>query len=77
MKLETIFVPSAIYYLKDDVVGDIAGETEESKEERDSSTAKLETLKKALDVLKRLDRGHPTTAATTHGMFKVLKHEQA
>lgn len=57
VKLETIFTPAKIFTISEDVIEDIAGETEESKMERESSTTKLATLKKALEVLKRLDRG--------------------
>lgn len=56
-KLETIFTPAKIFTISEDIIEDIAGETEESKVERESSTTKLATLKKALEVLKRLDRG--------------------
>ncbi|KAK5936896.1 hypothetical protein PMZ80_010834 [Knufia obscura] len=57
-KVESLFSPAAILTLEEDLIEDIAGETEESKLERTSSTQKLGTLKQALDVLKRLDRGN-------------------
>lgn len=57
VKLETIFTPTKIFSMSEDIIEDIAGETEESKVERESSMTKLATLKKALEVLKRLDRG--------------------
>lgn len=53
-----IFNPVTVLALDDDVIEEIAGETEESKMERKSSTAKLESLKSALDALRRLDRGN-------------------
>lgn len=65
VKVQTIFTPATIFTLREDLIHDIAGETEDAIVERASSTAKLATLKKALDVLKRLDRGH------THGKFDL------
>lgn len=62
-KVETLFTPATIFSLSEEMIEDIAGETEDSKLERESSTSKLASLQKALDVLKRLDRGH------THGML--------
>lgn len=56
-KLETIFTHATIFKLSTELVEDIAGETEESKTERDSSATKHTILKKALDILRRLDRG--------------------
>lgn len=55
-KVQTIFAPASIFSLSEDIIQDIAGETEDSVAERDVSTTKLAILKKALDVLKRLDR---------------------
>lgn len=66
VKVQAIFTPNTIFTLQEDMIQDIAGETEDSIVERDSSTTKLATLKKALDVLKRLDRGH------TQGTFENM-----
>lgn len=66
VKVQTVFTPTIIFTLPEDVIEDIAGETEDSKMERKGSTRKLATLKKTLDVLKRLDRGH------THSTLYLL-----
>lgn len=57
-RVPTIFSPATVFELPDDVVEEIAGETDESKMERGSSNAKLATLKSALDALRRLDHGN-------------------
>lgn len=56
IKLESIFAPGSIFGLDESTIEDIAGETEESKVEREQSSNKMTTLKQALDVLERLDR---------------------
>lgn len=46
-----------MFSLRDDLVSEIAGETEESKLERHDAESKLKALKAALEALKKFDRG--------------------
>lgn len=56
IKLESIFAPSSIFGLDESTIENIAGETEESKIEREQSTKKMAALQLALQVLERLDQ---------------------
>ena len=58
-KLPTIFSPKTALDMDDEMIEDIARETEESKLERESSTQKLKILDAALQALRRLDKGKP------------------
>ena len=58
-KLADIFAPKTVLNMEDEVIDDIASETEESKLERTSSTKKLEILEAALQALRRLDKHKP------------------
>jgi hypothetical protein len=55
-QLASIFDPQTVLDMEDDVIEDIAGETEESKMERASSSQKLKVLQAALNALRRLDK---------------------
>lgn len=58
-KLASIFCPQTVLEMDDAVTEDIAGETEESKMERASSSQKLKVLQAALSALRRLDKHKP------------------
>lgn len=60
-KLPEIFTPSTVIGLADDIIEQVAAESEESKIERASCEGKLEILQRALSVLRRLDRHNPRT----------------
>ena len=60
-KLSEIFTPSTVIGLADDIIEQVAAESEESKIERASCEGKLEILQRALSVLRRLDRHNPRT----------------
>ncbi|KAK5102584.1 hypothetical protein LTR70_000442 [Exophiala xenobiotica] len=81
VKIENLFTPGSIFELEDELIADIAGETEQSQIERESSEAKLRMLRKALDILKRLDRGHtqsmPTISKLPNAKLTLVdSHEQ-
>jgi len=81
VKIENLFTPGSIFELEDELIADIAGETEQSQIERESSEAKLRMLRKALDILKRLDRGHtqsmPTVSKLPNAKLTLVdSHEQ-
>ena len=69
-KLPEIFTPSTVIGLADDIIKAVAAESEESQKERDSCTAKLEILNRALSILRRLDRHNPRA-------IKALKNANA
>lgn len=73
----SLFTPTTILTLDEDLIEDMAGETEESKLERSSSTQKLDTLKQALDVLKRLDRGNVASTSPFPLLSKAKATEAA
>lgn len=56
-QIGSTFTPATILKLGEELIEDIAGETDESKLERASCVSKQESLKSALGILKRLDRG--------------------
>lgn len=58
-RLPTIFNPQTVLDMEDSTIEDIAGETEESKMERTSSSQKLKVLQAALNALRRLDKHKP------------------
>ena len=58
-KLPSIFSPKAVLEMEDEIVREIAGESEESESERQSSTQKLNILEAALQALRKLDKGKP------------------
>jgi hypothetical protein len=60
-KLPEIFTPSTVIGLADDIIEQVAAESEESKIERASCEGKLVILDRALSVLRRLDRHNPRT----------------
>ncbi len=64
-KVADIFTPKTVLDMEDEVIDDIASETEESKLERASSTKKLEILEAALQALRRLDKHKPKGADKT------------
>lgn len=57
--LGTIFDSAKVFALTDEEVEEIAGETDESKVERASSSTKLAALKDASRLLRQLDRRGP------------------
>ena len=66
-KLPDIFTPKTVLDMEDEVIDDIASETEDSKVERTSSSKKLEILEAALQALRRLDKHKPSgTSASLH-----------
>ena len=56
-KLETILNPKKMLSLSEEMIEDIAGEREESKQERSDCINTLKALQSAATVLKKLDRG--------------------
>jgi hypothetical protein len=54
-----IFTPEMVLDMEPEDIEKIAGETDESKAERASSTKKLHTLETTLNTLHRLDRHKP------------------
>lgn len=58
-KLATILTPDTILEMDDSMVQAIAGESEESIEERASSTKKREILEEALQAIRRFDKRQP------------------
>lgn len=71
-KLELIFTPTIVLGLEDELLQEIAGETEESKLERTQAMQKLAALERALDMLKRLDHGE---RKSMYQPFDVLLEE--
>jgi len=79
-KVENLFSPDSIFKLEDELIRDVAGETEESQIERDSSTRKLDILKKAMHILKRLEQGHnqsipPAIYPSSARLTSMASHE--
>ena len=58
-RLPNIFTAQTVNTLDDAVVQEIAGETEESIEERRQATDKLKALEKTLNILQRLEPYRP------------------
>ncbi|KAK5313210.1 hypothetical protein LTR70_007727 [Exophiala xenobiotica] len=71
IKLESIFAPDSIFGLEESTIEDIAGETDESKVEREQSSKKMATLKLALDVLERLDRRNTMGKSSFRSILSV------
>jgi hypothetical protein len=58
-KLPELFTPEIVGKLDNDVVASVAGESEESREERQSLTKKLTALRAAQKIAHRMHRHKP------------------
>lgn len=73
--LTGIFTPESVYTLDDQTVTRIAGESEQSIEDRGSLTKKLAILRETRKILHRMDRHRPSGSSTISPLLATRNNQ--